>query len=236
VKELKEMDKKRLVRFGDKKSQKQQHNFTDFSNDPAMIITESGINAQRLNTTNGKNQWEIIPDEVKKVLEHEKVRHIPKTFMLKDDPEQYGFVEVLGGVVKSWNVAHNNPHGALTAVHETGHLIDEVFLTSAQRKKILDIVKSSEEYQMMLFEYNSMQSGRISKKKKRYRDTLEDLLDEKELLARSFAEFEANKNKGALLEQFQKDAILSSGTMKYFPSVAGEIQKAYIEILSEVGL
>ena len=236
VKELKEMDKKALRRLGDKKSEKPQHNFTDLSNDPAMIITESGINAQRLNTTNGKNQWEIIPDEVKKILEHEKVRHVPKTFMLKDDPDQYGFVEVLGGVVKSWNVAHNNPHGALTAVHETGHLIDEVFLTSAQRNKILDIVKSSEEYQMMLFEYNSMQSGRISKKKKRYRDTLEDLLDEKELPARAFAEFEANKNSGYLLEQFQKDAILSSGTMKYFPSVAGEIKKAYTEILSEVGL
>lgn len=62
------------------------------------------------------------------------------------------------------------------------------------------------------------------------------LLSDKELLARSFTEFEANKNKGALLEQFQKDAILSNGTIKYFPSVAGEIKKAYTEILSEVGL
>ena len=56
------------------------------------------------------------------------------------------------------------------------------------------------------------------------------------LFARAFTKFEANKSQGALLEQLQKDAILSSGTMKYFPSVAGEIQKAYIEILSEVGL
>lgn len=237
VKELKEMDKKRFIRLGDEKSEKQQYNFTDFSNDPAMIITESGINAQRLNTTNGKNQWEIIPDEVKKILEHEKVRHIPKTFMLKDDPKQYGFVEVLGGVVKSWNVAHNNPHGALTAVHETGHLIDELFMTSAQRKKILDIVKSSEEHQEMMHKREILLSAKkLSSKDK---DILKDfnlLLTDKELFARAFAEFEANKSQGALLEQLQKDAILSSGTKKYFPSVAEEIKKAYSEILSEVGL
>lgn len=237
VKELKEIDKKRLVRFGDKKSQKQQHNFTDFSNDPAMIITENGINAQRLNTTDGKKQWEIIPDEVKKVLEHKKVKNIPKTFMLKDDPDQYGFVEVLGGVVKSWNVAHNNPHGALTAVHETGHLVDEIFLTSSQRKRILDIVKSSEEYQEMMHKREILLSAKkLSSKNKDMLNDLNLLLSDKELLARSFTEFEANKNKGALLEQLQKDAILSNGTIKYFPSVAGEIKKAYTEILSEVGL
>ena len=236
VKELKEMDKKRLVKFGDKKSQKQQHNFTDFSNDPAMIITESGINAQRLNTTNGKNQWEIIPDEVKKVLEHEKVRHIPKTFMLKDDPDQYGFVEVLGGVVKSWNVAHNNPHGALTAVHETGHLIDEVFLTSAQRNKILDIVKSSEEYQEMILEKNRLlQRKNLSKLEVRKLNTLEAVTEHRELIARAYVQRTVKSTKGELLEQFEKDGILYGGN-KYFSTVSAKIEYAFAEILPGVGL
>ena len=189
-----------------------------------------------MNTTNGKMQWELIPQEVKKILHHKKVKNIPKNFMLKDDPFLYGLVDGEGDHVLSWNVFHNNPHGALTAVHETGHLLDILFLTSKQRKKILDIVKSSDEYQAMLAEHKSLNTNKISNKKKKYRKTLADLLKPEELIARSFAEFESNINKGELLEQLQNDAKLSSGTLKYFPSVASELKKVYTEILSEVGL
>lgn len=236
VKQLKEMDLKSYHILADKKSYNANYNFVDFSNDPKMIIEEPEINAKRLNTTNGEKQWELIPQEVKEILHHKKVKNIPKYFMLKDDKGLYGVVLKTGETIISWNVFHNNPHGALTAVHETGHLLDILFLTSKQRKKILDIVKSSEEYQAMLSEYNSISSGKLKRKKKKYCDSLESFLKDKELIARSFAEFESNINKGELLEQLQNDAKLSSGTLKYFPSVASELKKVYTEILSEVGL
>jgi hypothetical protein len=238
VKQLKEMDLKSYHILADKKSYNTSYNFVDFSNDPKMIIEEPEINAKRLNTANGKTQWELIPQEVKKILHHEKVKNIPKYFMLKDDKGLYGVVLKTGETINSWNVFHNNPHGALTAVHETGHLIDLIFLNGKQRKDILRIVKSSEEYKLMLAKKEKLSSlpQKNNIEKKELRDLL-ILIDDKELIARSFAEFVANKkNRDTLLAQLKNDATLKNGMKKYFTSKLKDIQDIYSKVLLEVGL
>ena len=58
--------------------------------------------------------------------------------MLKDKKGLYGVVLKTGETIISWNVYHNNPHGVLTAVHETGHLLDLVFMSNIHRKDLLE--------------------------------------------------------------------------------------------------
>ena len=236
VKQLKEMDVKSYRSFADKKSYNTSYNFVDFSNDPKMIIEEPEINAKRLNTTNGKTQWELIPQEVKKILHHEKVKNIPKYFMLKDDKGLYGVVIKTGETIISWNVFHNNPHGALTAVHETGHLLDLVFMSNIHRKDLLEKIKKTNEYKIMFNEKEFFKNKKkLSGFERKKLNTLDQLLKDEELIARAFVQRAIKKSDKKLLEQFQKDGILYDMD-KYFLSIDSEIDNIFDKVLSEAGL
>ena len=194
--ELKEQDKASFNSIADTRNKKNVYNSVDFSQTPDMQIIDDTANLRRLNTSDGKKQWDIIPNKVKNILKHPKTKNIPKNFMLKSDPEFFGHISVnSNGNVVGFDVAHNNPHGALTAVHETGHLLDKIFIKPEQRNRILQTVKSSSEYKNMLQRYNDLKGLKLSKKEKKHLGTLKTLLDEDELLARSFTEYISRKNK-----------------------------------------
>ena len=236
VKQLKEMDVESYRSFADKKSITKNYNLLDFSNDPEKIIEEPEINAKRLNTTNGKMQWELIPQVVKNILHHDKVKNIPKYFMLKDNNGLYGVVLKTGETIISWNVYHNNPHGALTAVHETGHLLDLVFMSNIHRKDILEKIKKTNEYKIMFNEKEFLKNKKkLSGFERKKLNTLDQLLKDEELIARAFVQRAIKKSDKKLLEQFQKDGILYDMD-KYFLSIDSEIDNIFDKVLSEAGL
>ena len=235
VKELKEMDKKSFKAYGEKISSKPKFNSVDFTNDPNMIIKDDGISIQRLNTTKGKEQWDIVPEEVKKILEHEKVRGIPKHFMLKTDDTQHGFILTDGsGRVIFFNVAHNSKHAALTAVHETGHVIDKLFMTKKQRDKILEIIKESEEYKSLVSKRDFLvKRNYLGRSEKKMLGDFNNALENDELIARAYVQNILKNKKGILLEQFKEDAILH-GTDRYFISVQDKLNNTFSNVLRDL--
>ncbi len=225
VAKLRELDKESFALIGEAAKRKTTSNFFDVSDDPSKIIRDDAINLSRYNGSRGREQWDIIPDEVKAVWSKPEVRGIPKSFMLRDDENHYGFIIKNGaGEVTDFFVAHNNDHAALTAVHETGHMIDVIYLSDAQRKQILDVVKASKEYKILETEYERLQNNEsLTKREKIFLSDLKDLRKEDELIARSYVQFISTKSKGKLLEQLKKNAILNNGNNRYFDSVAEEL-------------
>ena len=234
VDKLRELDKESFAKIGEAAKRKTTDNIFDVSNDQRQIIRDESINLSRYKGSRAREQWNIIPDEVKAVWSKPEVRNISKSFMLRDDENFYGFVNKNGaGEITEFFVAHNNDHAALTAVHETGHLIDTIYLTDAQRKQILDVVKTSREYGTINAEYERLQNKpKLTNREKRLFVSLKDIRRDDELIARSYTQFISERNTGELLEQLRKDAILNGDINRFFGSVKANMAQIWIGILT----
>ncbi len=226
VREMKRRDQESFASYSGKKG---KNNNMGIDVDPTLVSEDKSINMTQYTPRKGREQWDLVPEEVKKVLRHEKVKDIPKNFMVKNNKKYDGFVNKLGdGTITEWSVSNNADNPALTAIHETGHLLDFKFMNSDQRKKILDAIKSSDEYKVMKGRYDEI--GPQSEEGKKLGNWLKD----EELLARGYAQYISQKNGGELLAQLEKDAILGVGRVFFSKSV--EIKSLFDSTIQEVGL
>ena len=226
VRELKRLDQESFALYGSKSSKNSAKDRWKAAEE--YILHEKG-NITRYSPRKGQEQWDIIPEEVKKILWHDKVKDVPKNFMTKNIPGFDGIVNKRAdGGIPEWSVSNNAKNPALTAVHETGHLLDFRFINADQRKKILATIKESEEFKAMQSKYES-----IHKDNQEKRD-LEYWMRDDELLARGYAQYISQKNGGELLAQLEIDATLGVG--RVFFSKSDEIKYLFDTTIQEVGL
>ena len=225
---LKKMDQDSFYSYTVKRGNKKQED-REFAVKPEFITVNNKINMVQYSPRKGKEQWDAVPDEVKRILEHEKVKDIPKNFMVKNTEGYDGFVtRRLDGKITEWSVSNDAENPALTAIHETGHILDFKFMTPEHRKNILDAIKNSDEYIAMKSRCDSLAKGSDE------RDKLENWLTDKELIARGYAQYIAQKNGDFLLAQLDNDAKLGVG--RVFFSKSDEIRTAFDKTIKEVGL
>ena len=226
VREMKRLDQESFASYSGKK-RKTANPGIDV--DPTLVSVDNSINMTQYTPRKGREQWELVPEEVKKILHHEKVKDIPKNFMVKKNKKYDGFVNKLGdGTITEWSVSNNAETPALTAVHETGHLLDFKFMNADQRKKILGTIKESEEYKVLKARYDKINPESKEGKK------LGNWLKDEELLARGYAQYISQKNGGELLAQLENDAKLGVG--RVFFSKKDEIKSLFDSTIQEVGL
>ncbi len=228
VAELKKAD---IAGFADSKS---KSDYQLFRASPDQIITDGKF--QRLNTKFGEEQWALVPGEVKKIWQHPKVQNIPREFMINADKKYAGYVNKVGNSIESVKISYRKSGAPLTATHEAGHLVDYLWIDSKQRQRILNIVKGSDEYVELKQKHDLLPNlEKLRGKKKKRKEHLSYLISDDELFARSFAQHIAQKNKGKMLELLQDDAIFD-GDKCYFFSKEDELNKAWHEVLSVLGI
>lgn len=226
VRELKRLDQESFALYGAKGSKNSAKDRWKAAEEYILYETD---NITRYSPRKGQEQWDIIPEEVKKILRHEKVKDVPKNFMTKNNGNYDGFVgKKADGTITEWSVSNNAETPALTAVHETGHLLDFSFMNAEQRKKILGTIKESEEYKVLKARYDKINPESKEGKK------LGNWLKDEELLARGYAQYISQKNGGDLLAQLEKDATLGVG--RVFFSKSDEIKSLFDTTIQEVGL
>lgn len=179
-------------------------------------------------------------DAVGNVWSRPELKNIPVDFMKDSNPNLAGVTHVDGaGQVTAVKVFSNSPHPALTFVHETGHVIDKVLLTSPKMKKakqeLLNLLKSTDEYKRLVEQREQLlKKPKLTRKQKNALIIFDYKISDEELLARAYTQVVSKNKSGKLLEEFRNSVKLAHSD--YFESVDVEIQEKFEAILKGVGL
>ena len=179
-------------------------------------------------------------DAVGNVWSRPELKNIPVDFMKDSNPNLAGVTHVDGaGQVTAVKVFSNSPHPALTFVHETGHVIDKVLLTSPKMKKakqeLLNLLKSTDEYKRLVEQREQLlKKPKLTRKQKNALIIFDYKISDEELLARAYTQVVSKNKSGKLLEEFRNSVKLAHSD--YFESADVEIQEKFEAILKGVGL